>query len=105
MTLTNQRQTIKQNTMTLQEHKERVAQEKNTFHPDSPANEYFRRGFISGFDQADPIGFMEFVVLNNYFCNDSDRQNIMWSKTDNAEEITTEQLYLKFIEYKQKKQA
>lgn len=57
--------------------------------------------FILGFDEADPITFLEWVVLNNYFCNDSNKERITWSIGAATENITTEDLYLKFLEYKQ----
>ena len=92
--------------MTLQEKKEQLA------HSNYPAPKDIRnvicgdlqalgrKAFISGFDEADPIGLLEFAVLNNYFCNDSNKERITWAK-NNDKPITTEELFVKFLEYKQ----
>ena len=85
--------------MTLQDKKEQLAIEKNTFHPDSPAHEYFKRGFISGFDGADPIGFHDWAYINAH--GTSIVGEYIYVDITGSYRYTTEELYLKFLEYKQ----
>ena len=57
--------------------------------------------FILGFDEADPIGFMEWVWGKSFYF--FDRTDDKWRNTTMSAEhtFTTEQVYLKFLEYKQ----
>ena len=93
--------------MTLQEKKEQLA------HSNYPAPKDIRnvicgdlqalgrKAFISGFDEADPIGFMEWVWGKSFYF--FDRTDDKWRNTTMSAEhtFTTEQVYLKFLEYKQ----
>lgn len=57
--------------------------------------------FEDGFDAADPIGFLVFsknVALHGYTYNTYWKK---WQGLSIFDTITTEDLYLKFIEYKQ----
>lgn len=90
--------------MTLQQHKEKEAEK---WFNETPQKGEVRekQSFISGFDAADPIGFMVFsknVVLHGYTYNAYWKN---WQGSSMGDTITTWQLYLKFIEYKQKQQA
>lgn len=87
--------------MTLQEHKE----EQATLHlKKADWLNKSRKSFLSGFDQADPIGFMEWTKSTD--CNYTYLNNThLWFHNVASESITTKELYILFIKYKQKQQA
>jgi len=90
--------------MTLQDKKEQLAEiHWNLQYLMAKSEEtkpYIIQDFISGFEAADPIGFMEWVWSNECNYTYSSTSRIWWHNVA-SESITTSEIYLKFLEYKQ----
>ncbi len=88
--------------MTLQEQKEKAAQEFNNSNIqmiNAMPLMAIKKAFISGFDEADPIVFHDWASINAHAT--SIVGEYIYVDTTGSYRYTTEELYLKFLEYKQ----
>lgn len=75
---------------------QQMAKEANTFHPDSPAHEYNRRGYTQGIKDADAIGFAEWIVKNYSL----DADGLRWTELKSDIHYTSGQIYLQYLKTK-----
>ena len=76
-----------------------MAKEANTFHPDSPANEYYHRGYNKGIKDADAVGFADWCDENYH----KDNNTLWFNRYDNEPKgFSIEELYITYLKTKTK---